>query len=107
MKPSFSVDSNNVVTGVYSFFVDGNIEHDTYDTSIVGKTHDNGKFFHTTDQLFAIEIEWRNSELSRTDAIIDLSDLPIQERDKLVIYRESLRLYPSSEGFPVGARPTI
>ena len=43
--------------------------------------------------------EWRNSELSRTDLLMLVSDYPYKE--SLVVYRAALRDWPSTEDFPV------
>jgi len=47
---------------------------------------------------------WRDSELSATDYIVPLSDHP--QRDAYILYRESLRLWPSTASFPA-TRPVL
>ena len=63
----------------------------------------------TTEQMLSDKIisekEWRNSELSRTDLLAILPDYPLLT--ELLIYRISLREYPSKEDFPNGERPII
>ena len=41
---------------------------------------------------------WRDGELSSTDYIVPLSDHP--QRAAYLVYRESLRAWPSTEAFP-------
>ena len=41
---------------------------------------------------------WRNGELSATDFIVPLSDHP--QRAAYILYRESLRAWPSTDSFP-------
>jgi hypothetical protein len=50
------------------------------------------------------EIEWRDSELTRTDSLILLSDYPYKEQ--LTAYRQALRDWPSTTDFP-DTRPTL
>tara|TARA_R110002153_G_scaffold128534_2_gene277059 strand:- start:621 stop:911 length:291 start_codon:yes stop_codon:yes gene_type:complete len=42
--------------------------------------------------------QWRNGELSATDYIVPLSDHP--QRAAYILYRESLRAWPSTDSFP-------
>ncbi len=42
--------------------------------------------------------QWRDNELAFTDWIIPLTDHP--QREAHITYRESLRLWPSTESFP-------
>ena len=48
--------------------------------------------------------QWRNGELSSSDYIVPLSDHP--QRAAYMAYRESLRAWPSTNGFPE-TRPTL
>lgn len=48
--------------------------------------------------------QWRDSELSATDYIVPLSDHP--QRDDYILYRESLRQWPSTDSFPA-TRPEL
>ena len=48
--------------------------------------------------------EWRNGELSATDFIVPLSDHP--QRDAYILYRQSLRAWPSTSDFPA-TRPEL
>ena len=41
---------------------------------------------------------WRNGELSSSDYIVPLSDHP--QRAAYILYRESLRSWPSTDSFP-------
>ena len=47
---------------------------------------------------------WRDMELSSTDYIVPLSDHP--QRDAYILYRESLRSWPSTSSFPA-TRPEL
>ena len=47
---------------------------------------------------------WRDSELFATDYIVPLSDHP--QRDAYILYRESLRQWPSTDSFPA-TRPEL
>lgn len=49
--------------------------------------------------------EWRNSELSRTDALMLLPDHP--QKEELSAYRQALRDWPSQEGWPDIDRPSL
>lgn len=48
--------------------------------------------------------QWRDSELTRTDSLVDLSDYPYKEA--MVAYRQALRDWTDSEDFPA-VRPTL
>ena len=48
--------------------------------------------------------QWRNGELSSSDFIVPLSDHP--QRADYILYRESLRSWPSTDSFP-DTRPTL
>jgi len=48
--------------------------------------------------------QWRDGELSSTDFIVPLSDHP--QRAAYILYRESLRAWPSTSNFP-DTRPTL
>tara|TARA_B110000114_G_scaffold119470_1_gene125154 strand:- start:52 stop:345 length:294 start_codon:yes stop_codon:yes gene_type:complete len=48
--------------------------------------------------------EWRDHELSATDFIVPLSDHP--QRDAYILYRQSLRAWPSTSDFPA-TRPEL
>lgn len=65
--------------------------------SFVKKYYDHWEFLES----FAshdIEIEWRNSELNRTDSFMLLTDYPYKEA--LTEYRQRLRDYTDSPDFP-------
>ena len=47
---------------------------------------------------------WRDGELGSTDFIVPLSDHP--QRDAYIVYRESLRAWPSTSLFPA-TRPEL
>ena len=51
-----------------------------------------------------LAIRWRNAELLATDFIVPLSDHP--QRAAYILYRESLRAWPSTGDFP-NTRPTL
>lgn len=51
------------------------------------------------------ERAWRDSELQRTDSLMLIPDYP--NKEKLTCYREELRTYPESEGFPFSKRPEL
>jgi len=48
---------------------------------------------------------WRDSELDRTDKLATIKDYPLYYAQ--ISYREKLRDYPNSEGFPNGTRPEV
>lgn len=48
--------------------------------------------------------QWRDSELTRTDSLVDLSDYPYKEA--MVTYRQVLRDWTDSEDFPA-VRPEM
>jgi hypothetical protein len=50
------------------------------------------------------EIDWRDSELARTDSLMFLPDYPYKEQ--LTVYRQALRDWPSTSDFP-DTRPTL
>ena len=50
------------------------------------------------------EINWRDSELTRTDSLMFLPDYPYKER--LTVYRQALRDWTATEDFP-NTRPTL
>ena len=50
------------------------------------------------------EREWRDSELTRTDSLMLLSDYPYKEQ--LTVYRQALRDWPATTDFP-DTRPTL
>jgi len=47
---------------------------------------------------------WRDAELSSSDYIVPLSDHP--QRAAYILYRESLRAWPSTDSFPA-TRPEV
>ncbi len=51
------------------------------------------------------EREWRDSELSRTDAIVVVTDR--SDHDAYLAYRQKLRQYPQQDGFPDIERPQL
>ena len=51
-----------------------------------------------------LAVRWRNAELLATDYIVPLSDHP--QRAAYILYRESLRSWPSTDSFPA-TRPVI
>lgn len=56
------------------------------------------------EQANAFELEWRNSELTRTDILMTVPDYPYVT--ELTAYRQALRDWPSSEDFP-NIRPEL
>ena len=50
------------------------------------------------EPLTTLAIRWRNAELLATDYIVPLSDHP--QRGAYILYRESLRSWPSTDSFP-------
>ena len=51
------------------------------------------------------EREWRDSELSKTDWIVPVTDH--SNHSEYLAYRQELRDYPSQPDFPNGTRPTL
>jgi len=43
-------------------------------------------------------MDWRNSELERTDVLMLLPDYPY--KNQITVYRQALRDWPSTEDFP-------
>lgn len=76
------------------------------DISVVGKTYnpDTGEFYYTQAQIEEQARAWRDSELSRTDSLMLLSDYPYKEQ--LTAYRQVLRDWPSTTDFP-DTRPEL
>jgi hypothetical protein len=62
------------------------------------------EYVFTKEEVEQVEIQWRNSELVRTDSLMPLSDYPYKE--KLTAYRQALRDWPSTPDFP-DTRPTL
>jgi len=58
----------------------------------------------TQEEINAQARAWRNGELSSTDYIVPLLDHP--QRAAYLVYRESLRAWPSTEAFP-DTRPEV
>ncbi len=59
---------------------------------------------HTRPTKEYLEREWRDSELKRTDEMLQ-DDRP--NYNEILAYRVALGGYPNSEGFPNGERPSI
>jgi len=57
----------------------------------------------TAEEIADAERQWRNSELSSTDWIVQTPDHP--KKELYITYRQELRDYPSQEDFPNGTRP--
>lgn len=57
----------------------------------------------TTEELEAEAREWRDGELQATDNVAQIPDYP--NRDNLLTYRQELRDWPSTDGFP-NTKPT-
>ena len=76
-----------------------------FDPSIFQKNYD------PVTQTFSVNLEvknemallWRNSELERTDSLMQLTDYPYKEN--MATYRQALRDWPSTVDFP-DTRPT-
>lgn len=51
------------------------------------------------------ERSWRDMELTNTDLLVTVPDHP--DIDRVKKYRQDLRDYPNSEGFPDGGRPEL
>jgi len=58
----------------------------------------------TSKELEVEGREWRDSELSSTDNVAQTPDYP--NRDAVLIYRQELRDWPSTDAFP-DTKPTI
>ena len=52
----------------------------------------------TQEEIEAKARQWRNKQLGATDYIVPLTDHP--QRDAYMVYRESLRAWPSTDSFP-------
>lgn len=66
------------------------------------KLETSGTFLEETKEV--LEREWRDSELLRTDAMLQ-SDRP--DYQEILTYREDLRAYPQQPDFPNGSRPIL
>ena len=67
----------------------------------IGWSYDGTNFaapVKTTGELEADAREWRDSELSSTDSIAQTPDYP--NRDAILVYRQELRDWPSTDDFP-------
>ena len=88
----------NGFDGLWAATEEGFEEGDLYD-------EDNG-WSHpikTSEELEAEAKEWRDYELSSTDNVAQTPDYP--NRDALLIYRQELRNWPSTDAFP-NTKPT-
>ena len=52
----------------------------------------------TTEELESEARLWRDAELEATDFIVPLTDYP--NRDAILVYRQELRDWPSTDNFP-------
>lgn len=61
---------------------------------------------HDTDLQTEIERRWRDAEIKKSDHLI-MPDYPIDAKELAAAkaYRQALRDYPGSDGFPFGDRP--
>lgn len=83
------------------------------DEAFVSANYSNYEPMFSDEELEANRLEdrkqqeraWRNDELTRTDALMLLSDYPYKEA--LSAYRQELRDWPSQEGWPDIDRPTM
>ena len=67
----------------------------------IGYTFSNGTFaapVKSQEELEAEAREWRDSELSSTDNVAQTPDYP--NRDAILVYRQELRDWPSTDAFP-------
>jgi hypothetical protein len=88
----------NGFPGIWAAAEEGFEEGDLYD-------EDNG-WSHpikTSEELEAEARSWRDSELQLTDNVAQTTDYP--NRDALLIYRQELRDWPSTDAFP-NTKPT-
>tara|TARA_R110000823_G_scaffold261484_1_gene382282 strand:+ start:2145 stop:2468 length:324 start_codon:yes stop_codon:yes gene_type:complete len=88
----------NGFDGLWAATEEGFGEGDLYD-------EDNG-WSHpikTSEELEAEAKEWRDGELQSTDNVAQTPDYP--NRDALLIYRQELRDWPSTDAFP-DTKPT-
>ena len=58
----------------------------------------------TDEELQALQIKWRNIELSNTDYIIPITDHSLHSA--YIAYRQELRDWPSTSDFP-NVKPTL
>lgn len=61
-------------------------------------------YIKTSEELEAEAKAWRNAELRSTDNVAQTPDYP--NRDAILVYRQELRDWPSTENFP-NTKPTI
>ena len=69
-----------------------------YDPS-TGLFSDHGGTVPTTENLLILEREWRNQELTKTDDMVPLTDLP--DYDSWIGYRQKLRDYPNTANYGI------
>ena len=76
-----------------------------FDPSLFEKNYDPStqSFSINTEVKEELAVNWRNSELERTDSLMQLSDYPY--KDQLVEYRQTLRDWPDTSDFP-NVKPT-
>tara|TARA_B100000929_G_C15197148_1_gene314425 strand:+ start:81 stop:419 length:339 start_codon:yes stop_codon:yes gene_type:complete len=79
------------------------IKLENIDQSLLGKKW-NGSAWEEVAITTEEAREWRDLELLRTDSLMGLSDYP--NTDNLTTYRQELRDWPSTGGFP-GTKPTL
>jgi hypothetical protein len=79
-------ENGNVINRIIANenFVSKNFEYYEFESSVIDNTQE--------------LIQWRNSELVRTDELVNLVDYPYIEEMKE--YRQRLRDWPDSEDFP-------
>ena len=101
----YGIIENNIITDI--IVADGNFiesfEKETVllenDEIKINWGYENGEFINNDPGISDEEwIQWRNSQLNSTDFIAQTPDYP--NRDAWLTYRQELRDWPSTAGFP-------
>jgi hypothetical protein len=109
MRRWAKLDENNIVIALTASDVvqpnKAEVIADLPSYEIIGKEYVNPNTLIVPEQQIIDEaLEWRNSELLRTDALVLLPDYP--DTNSLLIYRQSLRDWPDTSDFP-SAKPEL
>ena len=86
--------NKNTVSGIYNS-IDELAENNLSDDEILEVTD---------EELQALQIKWRDIELSNTDYIIPITDHSLHSA--YITYRQELRDWPSTSDFP-NTKPTL
>ena len=91
----------SLIAGFNGNWIEGQEEFgigDLYD-----ETNGFSVYIKTSEEIEAAARSWRDDELKATDNVAQIPDYP--NRDNLLTYRQELRDWPSTDGFP-NTKPT-